>query len=264
MKISIVTGYYNRKSLFYQTLRSIQKSNFKDIELIAVDDGSNEEHRLEDLVTEFPFMRIIRLEKSNKWYINPCVTFNIGLREARGEIIILQNPECLHVHDVLSYISENIDDTKYISMSAYGLDPTLTITLPEHIDNNTLINFFQNLPQKPYVGGDTLGWYNHSKYRPVHFHFCSAITRTNMAKLNGFDERFARGIGYDDDEIIARIKMLGIQLVIEDNISVIHQHHPSLWTGPNTGQLCELNRMILQTKTLKEGKYTANLIKLWK
>jgi glycosyltransferase involved in cell wall biosynthesis len=262
--ISIVTGYYNRKGLFYQTLKSIARSKFKDIELIAVDDGSSPEHRLEDLLQEFPFLKIKRLEKGNKWYINPCVTFNIGLREAKGNIIVLQNPECLHVHDVLTYFSENINDSNYISVSAYGLDPKSTTLLPQYCENNTLLDFFKTLPQHAYPGGDAYGWYNHSKFRPVHFHFCSAMTRSNMNKLNGFDERYAHGVGYDDDEIIARIRKLGLTLIIEDNVSVIHQYHASLWTHPNTAMLCERNRALLQNVTRLENKYDANLIRLWK
>jgi glycosyltransferase involved in cell wall biosynthesis len=261
--ISIVAGYYNRKKLFYLTLKSIVKSNLKDIEFIAVDDGSSPEERIESFLDEFPFLKIIRLEKQNKWYINPCVTFNIGLREAKGNIIVMQNPECLHVHDVLSYLNEYVNDTNYISISAYGLDPHLTTTLPQHCENNTVVDLLNSLPQRPYIGGDTLGWYNHSKFRPVYFHFCSAMTRANMAKLNGFDERFAHGVGYDDDEIIARIRKLRLELIIADNVSVIHQYHPSLWTAPNTGHLCEKNRLILQNYTIRENKYEANLIKLW-
>jgi glycosyltransferase involved in cell wall biosynthesis len=261
--ISIVSGYYNRKELFYQTLKSISKSKFKDFEFIAVDDGSSSEHRIEDFLNEFPFLKIIRLEKKNKWYINPCITFNIGLREAKGNIIVIQNPECLHVHDVLTYLNENVNDSNYISISAYGLNPELTSALSQRNENNTVAEFLNTLPQKPYIGGTALGWYNHSKFRPVHFHFCSSITRSNMAKLNGFDERFAMGIGYDDDEIIVRIKILGLKLHIEDNISVIHQYHPSLWTSPNAGYLCEKNRLILQNCTIKENKYNANLIRLW-
>lgn len=261
--ISIVSGYYNRKELFYETLKSISKSKFKDFEYIAVDDGSNPDQRIEDLMSEFPFLKIIRLEKENKWYINPCITFNIGIKQAIGEIIVLQNPECIHVHDVLSYFNEQIDDYKYISISAYGLNPELTKTIPEHNLNGTLEELLITLPQRAYIGGPALGWYNHSRYRPVHFHFCSAMSRSNMAKLNGFDERFAHGIGYDDDEIIERIKILGLRLHIEDSISVIHQYHPTLWTATNTTQLCEVNRRILFNNTKRENKYQANLIKLW-
>lgn len=262
--ISIVTGYYNRKELFQRTLHSISNSKYKDIEVIAVDDGSDDEHRLEDLSSSYPFLKIIRLEKINKWYINPCVTFNFGLRLAKGDIIVMQNPECLHIHDVLRYVNENVNDTNYISMSTYGLDPNTTSKLPEHIKNDTLEELLREQPQRPYTGGDASGWYNHSQFRPVHFHFCAAISRKNMSKLNGFDERFAMGIGYDDDEIIHRIRVLGLNLVIEDEICVFHQHHPSVWFRPNERQLSERNRIILQTKTHQEGRYKANISnQLW-
>jgi GT2 family glycosyltransferase len=261
--ISIVTGYYNRKELFIRTLKSITKSSYNDFEVIAVDDGSSPEHRLEDLTTEFPFLKIIRLEKENKWYINPCVTFNIGLKAAKGDIIVLQNPECLHVHDILTYFSQNINDTNYISISAYGLDPPLTDSLPEYISNNTVDGLLKSLPQVSYRGWATLGWYNHSIFRPVHFHFCSGMSRNSMRKLNGFDERFALGIGYDDDELIIRIRKLGLQLIIEDKISVLHQYHTSLWEPPNAGQLCERNRQIVENCTRRENRYDANVIRLW-
>lgn len=84
MKISIVTAYYNRKQLFYETLKSIAKSKFEDFELIVVDDSSLPEHRLEEYLNEFSFIRIIRLEPENKWYVNPCIPFNILNQDSQG------------------------------------------------------------------------------------------------------------------------------------------------------------------------------------
>ena len=54
--ISIVTAYHNRKDLFINTLKTIDKfKGNNEIEVIAVDDCSTEEHRIEDLVNIFPF-----------------------------------------------------------------------------------------------------------------------------------------------------------------------------------------------------------------
>lgn len=262
--ISIVTAYYNRKQLFHETLKSITKSAYKDIELIAVDDGSSPDQRIEDFVENFPFLKIIRIEKENKWYSNPCVTFNIGLREAKGDIIVLQNPECLHVHDVLSYINEKVNNYNYITISAYGVNNDINKAIPTYTENSTLIDYFKTLPQQTYVGWDSIGWYNHSRYRPVAYHFCSAISRDNMGKINGFDERYAKGIGYDDNEILVRIARLGLKIIIEDNISVIHQYHDTVtWNRPHAAELTEKNRKLLYEVTVKETGYKANIIKLW-
>jgi len=262
--ISIVAGYYNRKKLFYEALKSISRSTYKDFEFIAVDDASSQEQRIEEFQNEFPFLKVIRIEPQHKWYINPCIPFNIGLRETKGDIIVLQNPECLYVHDVLDYISKNIDDTKYMTMSAYGLNASTTAMIPSHNEDTMILNLFRTLPQQTYIGGDYMGWYNHTMYRPVFFHFCSAITRKNMEKLNGFDERYAHGIGYDDNEILVRIHRMGLKITIEDQISVIHQYHTSPhWNGINAPRLIEVNKQIFTDITIKEKRINVNEDKLW-
>ena len=74
--------------------------------------------------------------------------------------------------------------------------------------------------------------YNHSKYNPNAFHFCSAITRKDLDDLGGFDERYANGIGYDDMDLIARIRRKGMKVEIVDSPFVVHQaHEPTDYTN---------------------------------
>ena len=223
--ISIVSAYINRKCLLYKTLKSITQSKYKDFEFILVDDGSTENERIEDFLIEFPFLKIIRLDPKDRWYINPCVPFNIGIKAAKGDIIILQSPECFHVHDILTYVSKNINNSNYISMSAYGLTEDFTKELHTLTLTTEIQQFFKNLPQVSAAKGYTNCWLNHSEYMPFHYHYCSAITKKNMNKLGGFDERWAYGIGGDDDEFAYRVDKLKLLRVIEDNLSVIHQYH---------------------------------------
>ena len=259
MKVSIVLSYINRKKLFYETLKSIEKTKHNDFEVIAVDDCSTPEERIEEFMTEFPFLKVIRLEPENKWYHNTCVQYNIGIQAVQGDIIILQNAECLHVHDIISYMNEKINDSNYISASAYGLDPVGTSQLPEHRGSDTLSSFFSSLPQRPYTGGDNPGWYNHSRFRPVFFHFCSAISRSNMEKLGGFDERYAHGTAYEDNEIIMRIRRLGLKMSIADDVSVIHQWHATCqYNHPNNAELTERNRKLFVNVTCNERTYKAH------
>ena len=258
-------GYYNRRTLFLNTLKTIKKSAIKDFEIIAVDDGSDPWQRLEDLQSQFPFLKVIRIEPDDKWYMNPCIPFNIGIREAKGDIIVLQNPECLHVHDVLSYINENLNNSNYLSISTYGLDSETNKSIPFHIKNKSLEDFIHKLPQRSIYGDVSLGWYNHPVFRPGYYHFCAAITRNNMAKLNGFDERYGFGIGYDDDEFLKRIRILGLQPSIVTDVSVIHQQHDTVyWAKMNSLQLAEVNKSLFINVTSKENNYHApNTTELW-
>lgn len=105
--ISIITAYYNRKELFRKTLLSIARFEYSEnMEFIAIDDGSDEEERIEDLIHEFPFLKVIRLEKKDKWYQNSCIPFNEGFRHAKGDKIIIQNPECYHFDNVIEFTSK--------------------------------------------------------------------------------------------------------------------------------------------------------------
>lgn len=261
MKVSIVMAYVNRKPQFYETLKSIVKTKHDNFEVIVVDDCSVDEHRLENLLEEFPFLKIIRLELKDRWYINPCVPFNHAIRAANGDVLILQNPECLHVHDIIKYVADTINDTNYISFSTYGLDKKLSEELIKHNQNNTVVDFFKSLPQKSYSGDYTIGWYNHSIYRNTYYHFCSAITKLNMNKLNGFDERFANGVGFDDVEFLHRVRLLNLNVILENNLSVIHQFHDYIChTVSNAGQLQNINRNILNNITRKTNNYRVNQI----
>lgn len=251
MKISIVTAYYNRKKLFCETLKSISKSKCKDFEIIAVDDASLPEERIEDLTKIFPFLKVIRVESKNKCYFNSCIPFNIGIAKADGDIIMLQNPECLHVHDVLNYVTTEVNETNYITMSAYSIGKELTECLPLQIDKTDFINYFKSLPQQ--LVCDYVGWYNHSKYNPCYFHFCVALTKKNMKLLGGFDERYASGIGFEDNDFVSRVEKLGLHKIINDDISVIHQWHPKVFDliNPEYGKLYTRNEN-LYGKTKKE------------
>lgn len=249
--ISIVTAYHNRKDLFHNTLKTINK--FKgdmDIEVIAVDDCSSDEHRIEDLVELFPFLKIIRLESMDKKYVNPCIVFNKGFKEAKGDIIILQNPECLHVGDILNKAS-NISDNEYISFGCYSIDRDKTETvkniLNEDFDLDKLLTIIE--PNYSPVSSDGQnGWYNHSILRPVGYHFCSVIKRHNLKDLGGFDERFGNGIAYDDNEILIRIHKKGLKVKIINQPFVAHQWHYSSnnYQHLNVQELLDKNRKLLE------------------
>jgi GT2 family glycosyltransferase len=215
-------AYYNRRKLLELTLESIARSEYKDYEIIVVDDASTE--RIDDLP-----VRVVRVEPKDKWYHNACMPLNMGIREAKGDVVLIQNPECVHVHDVLTYVDKYICSDNYISMSCYSMDENMTKYLKGCMtpDYDSFLEWFKTLPQQSV--NNYIGWYNHSVYRPVHFNFCCAITKKNLNILGGFDERYANGTGYEDDDFIDRIKRLGLKLIIADDISVIHQWHPKVY-----------------------------------
>jgi predicted glycosyltransferase involved in capsule biosynthesis len=146
--------------------------------------------------------------------------------------------------DVLTYVSKNVNENNYISMACYSVNKR--ITLKETIEN------FKILPQQSVSA--YIGWYNHSKYRPVHYHFCAALTKRNLNILGGFDERYAMGIGYEDNEFIDRVKRLNLEMVIADDVPVIHQWHPKVYDLVNSKYLDLYGKnALLHKQTKKES-----------
>lgn len=265
-KISIVTAYYNRKDLFINTLNSLKFTKHEDFEFIVVDDGSIEEERVEDLVEIYPFLKIIRVEPEDKWYVNPCIPYNVGMKAATGDIIMLQNPECYHVGDLLTHVNTFLKERSYLSYSCYSLDQEKT-DLISKIDYSKdtkpqVASIMANVPNEIITACGSLGWYNHPTFRPTAFHFACAMFKKDMDELGGFDERYAHGIAYDDNEIVIRIKRSGMNVEIMQSPIVLHQwhYHPKSWAKMDSSRptLERKNAEILNNCTIKETTWRAN------
>lgn len=228
--ISIVMTYYNRRSQIIKTLQSIELSSYSNIEIIVVDDASDDDQRINDLINRFNRkIYLYRVEPKDKTWINPCIPFNIGLKKAQGEIVVLQNSECLHYGDVLNYVYNRLNDSSYISLPCYSLSKEKTEAIGD-VGRMSLDRIIRPLSKTSEASKkkDPDRWYNHPILRPNAFHFTSAIYNRTLQKVGYFDERFASGFCYDDDEFINRVRKNNLMVQIPDpneNIFVIHQWH---------------------------------------
>jgi glycosyltransferase involved in cell wall biosynthesis len=188
-------AYYNRLPQLRYTLKTIEKSLSKNFEIVIVDDYSSKEHSIDSIPSEFPSLnfKIIKMQNLNskKNYVGPSIPYNVGFRASKGDKIIIQNPECCHMRDVISYADTHLADNVYLSFHCFasGKRELDSLYKTNHLDVSTSVG----------------RWYNHSIHRPASYHFTTAITRKNLIELNGFDERYAVGFNYDDDEFIQRI-----------------------------------------------------------
>jgi glycosyltransferase involved in cell wall biosynthesis len=251
MRISIVTSYFNRKKLLVNTLKSISKTKHTDFEFIIVDDASSDENRLEDLTQEFPFIKLIRIEPENKWYCNPCVPFNVGFKHVTGDVVIIQNPECLHTTDIITYVNDNLKENDYFSFACYSISEDKTNNICENMDNITSYeNLITNNQGANFDGDDS--WYNHSSYRPVGYHFASAIYNEKLKTLGGFDEEYALGLAYDDNEFLYRVNKI-CDFKIVDNPLVLHQYHYNNSGNKilNAKELIEKNKNLYYNYTIR-------------
>lgn len=287
VKISIVIAYYNRYKLLKRTIKSIYQSKYTDFEIIIVNDGSNDECALDELVNEYnpkcikninvsindiksknklnkilskyksKNIKLINIDKNDKkGRTNPSVPFNIGIKNAKGEIIIIQNPESYHNGDIITYVSQNLNKNNYLVFSAYNLQTNEANKIFKKLKQKTL----NNLKKIPRIY-DELEWYQHPIHRNVKYHFCSAIYKSNLDIVGGFDEEYAKGVCYDDCDLVFKIEQvskLNIKsLSPEEAPYIVNMYHtPSASTGIDK----ENDNNLIKRKWLKNKNYFTNKI----
>lgn len=237
MKLSIILPYYNRRNLILNTLKSIDCfARDKDIEVIAVDDGSDEEQHIRDFRFKNFGFTILKLERDPVWR-GPCMAYNIGFNAATGDVIMINSSECIHIGNIIGYVFENFKSKDYICFSA-------NMGKPEHQER--LNNFDWSKPfvakrLKELIDPIKNWWGCHStigNYIP----YCAVISKEDMEILGGYDSRFAIGVGYDDYDFFHRVKNLKLNMSFVDDPFCFHQWH-KLTVYPNTINIDLLNRL---------------------
>ena len=266
--LSIAIAYYNRKPLFMKTLEVLDKYETKNFEVVVVDDASEEEHRLEDIVNNFSIdINLIRINPEEKAYINPCVPFNIAFRNSRADKIIIQNPECIHVGPVLTIAEEITKKNVYNTFACWAAGEEVTEEIinfsPETSEFAPLVR--KTIDRFETKVGDTVGitncWYNHFPLRQVCYHFASCITKEDLYDLGGFDERYANGVGFDDDELLHRANKKGMKIQLINDPMVVHLFHGlEAYQNSESRNRFQFNKNILDNSTKKEEGWRVNCL----
>ena len=197
--ISIVMTTFNRAAQLNNTLESIMRQQHPDIEIIVVDDGCDA--LTPQICKHYPIQHIRLSRPHSAAYRNPCIPNNIGIRRAKGEIIILQNAECMHVDaNTIERMANLVTDKNAVFAKVLALNPR----------------------------GTPIMWYCSRDERPLGYFFCGAMKRDRFERMRGFDEDFT-GSGFDDDDFQARLIYDRVEFVFSD-ILVHHQWHPPAGT----------------------------------
>ena len=218
--ISIVMTSHERSKQVYFTLDSINKCAYKDIQLILVDDSVADPVDVNRLFKYEFNIELIRINRSVKWWSNPCINYNIGFEFVRGGKVIIQNSEVCYIGDVLSYINNILIDDKYY---VFDVKASRNYYTNEHIYKK------EHLTIDIYNEDIWDMWYQHYTERNFHYHFLCAATRRTFNKIGGFSYDYSFGSCYDDNDILIKIHHYNIQItnVYHDvfNIGGIHLFH---------------------------------------
>lgn len=222
IKYTICYPYYRRGDQFRTTAQSLVERyrDRGDIEILLIVDPKNTEADIQNLwggcELLWPFFTV-RLIQNDMFSYSSAHPYNLGAQYASGKYFVLSNPECMHITDVFSGMDEEFDrdPSSYVVCACVELDNTHRQTQ----------------------------WYQHSIHNPRCLHFCTALY-TETFKLVGFDERYCRGLYYEDNDFIQRIQQKNLRIVQRDDLLVAHQYHDRSYQAKE--YLLEKNKKLYQ------------------
>ncbi len=218
IKYSILMPYYNRHVLLNNTLKSF-KYWYKyrnDFEVIIIEDSKNANDKalhtklfkITNKFKDFP----IRVIKNEADAINPACHFNRGVEVAKGDYIILTNPDGIHLDDILNGFDRRFreNDNYYVVCACINGD-----IIQQNIDTD-----YKDM--KVYYSE----WYQHTVHRNANFHFCSCMSKDNYLSFGGFDEDYNDGYAVEDVDFLERINVADhIIMCPADDLLTVHQSH---------------------------------------
>jgi glycosyltransferase involved in cell wall biosynthesis len=195
---SIVICSYNGANTLESCLRSMQKLRYPNFEVIFVDDGSTD--NTQEIMRQFPWVRNIRQKNMGLSHAR-----NVGMNEARGEVVVYTDSDCEADEDWLYYLALPLVRGGYGGMGGPNLIPDedswvadcvgLSPGGPTHvmIDDRTA----------EHVPGCNMAFY-------------TAI----LKQINGFDSQFRKA--GDDVDLIWRIQNIGRSIGFSPSALVWH------------------------------------------
>lgn len=196
--ISIVMPFWNRRLALARSVSAMARHYADlDLELIIVNDGSDA-----PVLDNCPWpVKVIHLPKKDG-PLNPCVPINRGAEASSGDIIVLTNPEIIHVKPILGEMLKAMDGPdSYILAAAWCPDEN------KWHCHTSISGDRPSGERQPEGSG---------------FHFCAMLTRDLWNRAGGFDEAYRDGAGYDDPDWVNRVARAGARFTIRDDLIVLH------------------------------------------
>ncbi len=197
--VSIIIPVKNSERTLGSCLSAIKRSNYKNYELIVVDDNSSD--RSLEIAKNFE-CKILKVENGQ----GANYARNIGGINANGNILIFVDSDIVVQKDTIHKIVETLQDG--------DIDAVVGIYTAKHRNEN-IVSQYKNL------------WirYSYLKSPPVIdwvFGSVSGIKKEAFMKVGGFDVNLLSRKGNDDIELGKRFAQENFKIVLNSDIEVEH------------------------------------------
>jgi len=221
--ISVIIPTFNRKNDLERGIASILKQNYKDFEIIVIDNGPSTDGTkvlMGTLVKRYP--NITYVQTTHKGCI---FSRNLGARKSRGELL-------LTVDDDVELLSPNTFDILIETFAERDIGVVGAIELRDPRKKIKPLPDINNIGRITEYGHFDTGFGNLIG-RPItdvdHVRSAfMAFRKSIFEEVNGFNEIYnAKGMGFRyETDFCLRIKKLGYRVVVNPKLTVWHKVRP--------------------------------------
>ena len=145
-------------------------------------------------------LRLLIYQHDDREGFAPSKAFNLGIQQALADYIAITSPEVIPITNVIeqffklpkaNYICKCIDQNQ---------NGTLGMTL---VDSK----FRSSSPE---------------------MYFLAFYRKEDILKINGWDEEFMYGFGWEDNDFGSRFMRAGLKFNVRDDMVALHQYHPRI------------------------------------
>jgi len=200
MKASVIIPAYNAEATIGQCLESMTRQSFKNFEIIVVDDGSKD--RTPEIVQEFSKIRLLKQKNAG-----PAVARNKGAKEAKGEIIIFTDSDCVADRNWLEEMLKPFSEKNVAGVQ--GMYKSKQKEIIARLIQLEIEQRYAKMMKHKFI--DFIGTY-------------SAAYRKNVfEEMKGFDTSFPIASGEDTD-FSFRVSRAGYKMVFNKKAIIFHTH----------------------------------------
>lgn len=207
-KVSIIIPNLNGETILPKAIDSIVKQSYKGkIEIIIVDNASTD-NSVKTIKKKFPEVKTILLKEN----IGFAPAFNIGLKQATGEIVVMGNSDV--VYDRIAFS---------ILVKTFNLDPKIGLVGPKIYGPKPSKEIgIAGLETNPYLGFHLYDKRSFNRQHEVSWlSGCTLFIKKEVInKIGPLDEKLF--LYFDDTDFCFRARRAGFKLMYNPQASVWH------------------------------------------
>jgi GT2 family glycosyltransferase len=236
--VSVVVPTYNRSEMLERVLFSLWRQNDDNYEvLVCNDDDADKYKATEDVVKDFERrgMNILhfytgQFKRGQGWSVE-TYPYNVGIRHAKGEIILLNSGDVLSVTNTIH--EHRTEHARQTNLGVVSTVHAITVAVQNDIETynwrtNPFSLLFRGSCYKMFTGqGASYTAAYAFEDACVPYHFQMSIRKNVLHEIRGFDEDYYGRMQCGDDDLADRLRRFGITFCWPYHILAIHQCHGS-------------------------------------